>query len=72
MVMKNGGVMPFRPDMQQPILKSIVKQRDISELIVMVKSYMMSGFLNYGEMLLESVRTNQVKEWDKMTNTMSE
>ncbi len=72
MVMKNGGVMPFRPDMQQPILKSIVKQRDISELIVMVKSYMMSGFLNYGEMLLESVRINRVKEWDKMTNTISE
>lgn len=42
---------------------SLVRQREFSELIIMVKAYLMSGHLDQAESLLEQIRTARSADW---------
>lgn len=49
--------------------KAVVKQRDFPDLIVMIKSYLMSGNLEHAESLLLQVKLTYLSEWWEFSNS---
>lgn len=53
------------------VFKAVVKQRDFPDLIVMIKSYLMSGNLELAESLLSQVKLTHLSDWWSFSNGQS-